>query len=131
MYPTSAARGPRPAIVGECIGKHLYTEGSYCPLRWEPSAIDIATARGMYLTWHDGLVNLASTLAGRLTAYEPVPPMASPDPWRNPDPARMTWHTVVTKVMAALPLKWPRSAPTRAKKWRLGQAILRPGKGGK
>jgi hypothetical protein len=103
-YPTSAARGPRPVIVGECIGTHLYAEGSYCPLRWEPLS-DRHCNGARYLTWDDGLVNLASSLAGRLTAYEPLPPAASAHPWRNPDPARVTWRTVVTKAMAALPLK--------------------------
>src|SRR5262249_44753954 len=38
-YPTPATHGGGARIVGECIGRHRYIEGSYCPLRWEPSPL--------------------------------------------------------------------------------------------
>jgi hypothetical protein len=62
-----AARGARAAAghVGgrvPCEGRNRYSWGSYCPLRWEPSPIDIALARAEYAAWHRGLATLADTL---------------------------------------------------------------------
>src|SRR5262245_45552038 len=59
--PTPAARGPGSAVVGECIRKGLYAEGSYCPVRWWPSPINVAEARADYLAWWRGLEQLART----------------------------------------------------------------------
>ncbi len=75
----------RPSIVGECKGRHRYTAGSYCPLRWFPSPVTIAMSRAEYVAWHHGLVTLARTLV--LRDYQAVVPAAPDAPWRHEDRA--------------------------------------------
>ncbi len=76
-----ALKGPNAMIVGECKGRNLYTIGSYCPLRWEPSPLSILSSRADYVAWHKGLVTLAETLD--LKKFVVLPPKASATPWWN------------------------------------------------
>lgn len=68
-----------PAIVGECRAKNYYTTGTYCPIEWSPSPVQIVLGRADYHLWHRALVSLVATLA--LTDHEALPPEASPTPW--------------------------------------------------
>lgn len=74
-----ADRGTHAKIVGECKGRDLYTVGSYCPLRYEPSPITVVHSRADYAAWHKGLVVLSETLS--LEKFVALPPKASPTPW--------------------------------------------------
>ncbi|MGH6875947.1 MAG: hypothetical protein ACREHV_01075 [Rhizomicrobium sp.] len=67
------------AIVGECRGKNLYTEGSHCPLAWSPSPLSIVLERAEYFLWHQALTTLAETL--ELNEHEATKPAASAAPW--------------------------------------------------
>lgn len=124
-YSTPAPRGPGVMIVGECRGHNLYTSGSYCPLRWEPSIVSVAIARAEYVVWFDALRALVEALGGMLALFEPTGPGASPDPWRNPDPEASVIASQFPVPTKALPLKHPRPAPRRATGYRLGQGIPR------
>ncbi len=73
------ARGGGFAIVGECRGRDLYTPGSYCPLTWSPSPLQIVLDRADYFLWHAALVHLAKTLD--LREHEPLLPEAPATPW--------------------------------------------------
>jgi hypothetical protein len=77
-----ATKGPHASVVGECKGRNLYTSGSYCPLRWEPSPLSIVMARAEYAAWHAGLVRLANDLDMRRHAA--LPPRAPSTPWIDP-----------------------------------------------
>lgn len=74
-----AVKGPYAMVVGECRGRNLYTTGSHCPLRYEPSPISILQSRADYLAWHDGLVRLVAALD--LEKFKPLPPKAPQIPW--------------------------------------------------
>src|SRR5262245_23588633 len=59
-------------IVGKSYGRprlgrggafRYYTEGSYCPLRFEPSLEEVAWSRAEWLCWRSGLVALVADLA--------------------------------------------------------------------
>lgn len=107
-YPVKA-RG-RPKMIGECRGKGLYTEGSHCPISWEPSPIAMAQERADYLAWWRGLAQLASTL--ELAAHTVLPPAAPEFPWNEPaagraQPPRI--FKVGTETRVPLPLKPDRS----------------------
>lgn len=78
-----STRGHGPKIVGECKARNWYTTGSYCPLVWEPSAIEVAEARADYLAWWRGLVRLVKLLRGQLTRFAPLMPAAPEMPWRE------------------------------------------------
>lgn len=77
MVPTT--RGANASIVGECLRKNVYTEGSYCPLRWAPSPLSIVTARAEYAAWHAGLTWLAESI--ELRKFVALPPKAPAAPW--------------------------------------------------
>jgi hypothetical protein len=77
--PTLAERSALSKIIGKCKGKNLYTTGSYCPLRWEPSPVDVVLARSDYLMWHQALVALSESL--KLTQHIALPPAANRAPW--------------------------------------------------
>ena len=77
-----SVRGHGPKIYGECKGKNYYTPGSYCPLAWAPSPLDIAEARADYLAWWRALALLTRQLTGRLVRYTPLAPAAPEMPWR-------------------------------------------------
>lgn len=98
----SATRGRGFAVVGECRGKDLYTAGSYCPLAWEPSPIEIIQARADYAVWHDALTRLAATL--ELEDFEPLPPAASAAPWHDEQKTERVWSYAVAPA-TPLPLK--------------------------
>lgn len=74
-----AERGVNAKIVGECRGKDLYTVGSYCPLRYEPSPMSVVHSRADYAAWRQGLVVLSETLL--LEKFIPLPPKAPATPW--------------------------------------------------
>jgi hypothetical protein len=73
-------------IIGRCKGKDLYTNGSYCPLRWVPNAGEINAARLEYQAWWGGLWFLAHAL--RLSEHEATGPAAMVAPWNMP-PAKV------------------------------------------
>lgn len=101
-YQTPAAHGRGPKIIGECRGKNLYTAGSYCPLRWSPSPIDVVLGRADYHVWRRALTSLAETL--ELTSHIPLLPAASAMPWQAPEkPSRIFSYAVAKQ--APLPLK--------------------------
>jgi hypothetical protein len=75
-----------PVLIGECRAKDLYTTGSHCPLRYEPSPQTIAQARADYLAWWRGLSTLAATL--QLADHDVLPPAAPEYPWNEPEPPR-------------------------------------------
>jgi hypothetical protein len=86
---TPAAHGRRPKIVGECRGRNLYTAGSYCPLRWSPSPIEVVLGRADYRAWRAALIALCETL--ELEKHVALAPPASASPWlacRWLDPGR-------------------------------------------
>ena len=78
--PIAAARGPNASVIGECRGKNLYSTGSYCPIRWSPSALSIAESRADYLAWWRGLRHLSDVL--ELESFQALPPVVPEMPWR-------------------------------------------------
>ncbi|MCC6172049.1 MAG: hypothetical protein IT481_08475 [Gammaproteobacteria bacterium] len=116
-YPVPAAKGAvgRAAIVGECRGKNLYTTGSHCPLRWEPSPVVFALARAEYAAWHRGLCTLAETLV--LDRHVALPPRAPAQPWSEREPEAQVL-AVGERPRTRLPLRPPRE--------RMGPAVRRP-----
>lgn len=77
-----AERGPNVKVVGERWARNVYSPGSHCPLRYEPSVIAIAEARADYFAWWWGQKVLAETLV--LNAHVVLPPSAPPTPWLDP-----------------------------------------------
>lgn len=109
-----AERGkPMPKLVGECKGKDRYTTGSYCPLQWDPTAMDVAAVRAAYVCWHHGLTLLAETL--ELVDYVALPPAAPALPWLDQsEPAMRVWRVGERdRSERPLPLKpeRPRAGP--------------------
>jgi hypothetical protein len=119
-----AAHGRGVKIVGRCRAKNLYTEGSYCPLRWLPSPIDVVLGRADYHVWHQSLVRLSQTLV--LAAHEALPPAASAAPWREAEkPARV--HAYAVARQRPLPLKPPRdhvALPPKKTRSNKGRSLL-------
>ena len=76
-FPIASRRGAM--IVGECRAKNYYTTGTYCPVEWRPSPLQIILSRADYHLWHRALCGLAETL--NLSEHEALPPEASPAPW--------------------------------------------------
>ncbi|SFM00286.1 hypothetical protein SAMN03159423_4842 [Bradyrhizobium sp. NFR13] len=74
-----AERGVNAKIIGECRGKDLYTVGSYCPLRYDPSPMTVVHSRADYAAWHRGLLVLSETL--ELEKFVALPPKAPATPW--------------------------------------------------
>lgn len=117
--PTPARHGPGHAIVGKCIRKGVYTEGTYCPLRWEPSPLHIANVRADYVAWHWGLRRLAETL--ELMTRIVLPPAAPQYPWHRNDhePPRTIFRSREFVSRRPLPLKPARPlAGPPASKWK-------------
>lgn len=106
-----------PSIIGKRGGRNLYTIGSHCPLRWEPSPITIALARADYAAWHHGLCVLADTL--ELEAHEVERPAAPAQPWVTGEAARSVYFAGGPVSSAPLPVKpvrkvaGPRPPPPR------------------
>lgn len=82
-------KGRGVALIGECRGKNLYTDGSYCPLRWSPSPLQIVLDRADYLLWHQALTTLSETLA--LSAHQATKPAAPAAPWIGGEIAHRTY----------------------------------------
>lgn len=107
-----ALKGTNAMIDGECRGRNLYSAGSNCPLRWEPSPLSIVSSRAEYVAWHHGLTLLAQTL--QTEKFNPLPPKASQTPWLEslePEQAvRSVMPTPSNRVAGwgTLPLKPPR-----------------------
>jgi hypothetical protein len=82
---TQPARGPAGGamVVGECYGRDRYSVGSHCPVRWDPSPVEIARRRATYVAWWDGLIRLAVALDGILRSLIILPPRASAAPWAS------------------------------------------------
>lgn len=98
-------RGPKNKgkVVGECWGKDRYSEGSYCPLRWEPRPLAIALARLDYAAWHRGLCILAETLD--LARHVALPPTAPAQPWHEAETPRRIFEVGERTRGDKLPLK--------------------------
>jgi hypothetical protein len=80
--PVASKQDPsRPALIGECRGRNLYTAGSYCPIEYDPSPLSIAVDRAEYCAWHRGLVTLATALD--LEDHIALSPGAPEMPWRG------------------------------------------------
>lgn len=104
-----SSRGAGSEIVGECRGKNLYTLGSYCPLRWDPSPLSIIMSRAEYVAWHYGLGKLSETL--ELEKFIVLPPTAPSTPWLDGRELPRRVFKTGLKPMKTLPL-----APTRGRK---------------
>lgn len=105
-----ADKGKGPKIVGECKGRNLYTAGSYCPLRWEPSPLSIVMARAEYAAWYAGMSQLAARLD--LVDHIALAPAAAPTPWLDAPVSKPEPVVIRPSVrMQALPLAPQRSAP--------------------
>ncbi len=119
------ARGPAgsAAIVGECRGAGKYTAGSYCPLKWVPSVIELARQRANYVGWHDGLGRLCQTLRnGRLEAFEPTAPECASEPWNHSESAPRVLRDTISRPLTKLPDHWQRPVASRRPQMRLGAA---------
>jgi hypothetical protein len=88
-----AASGPNAMMVGDCRGRNLYSIGSYCPLKWEPSPLSIVSSRAEYVAWHDGLTRIADTIL--LAKFTPLPPKASRTPWLDDAEPKMEVRPVM------------------------------------
>lgn len=121
--PVMAKSGPagRAMLVGSCEGKDRYSFGAHCPLRWEPSPVTIAIARGDYAAWHHGLVLLAETL--RLDRHEALPPAAPALPWLDgPEPKRRVF-LVGERAAGVKPLPLKPSRPLTASPLRRNRKV--------
>jgi hypothetical protein len=107
-FQTPALHGRGAKIVGECRGKNLYTAGSYCPLRWSPSPIEVVLGRADYHVWRQALIRLSQTL--ELKDHEALPPAASAMPWLKPDEKHRVFSYAIGK-QRPLPLKPSRPHP--------------------
>jgi hypothetical protein len=118
------ARGPAgsAAIVGECRGADKYKSGSYCPLKWAPSVIELARQRANYVGWYDGLGRLCTELRGRLEDFEATPPECSPEPWNRSEPTVRVLRETVSRPLTRIPEHWPRPIATKRPQMRLGAA---------
>jgi hypothetical protein len=100
--PVPASRGPGFAVVGECYGRDRYQLGAYCPLRWDPSPMEIADARAEYLAWHRGLLMLCERL--ELRGYIAARPGAPEMPWRAPQDSIRVVYEAPVRPQGRLPL---------------------------
>lgn len=92
----AADRGRGAKLIGECKGKNLYETGSFCPLSWWPSPLQVALDRAEYLLWHRALTTLADQLV--LAEHEAQKPDASPAPWIKPEISRRTFRQAQTRT---------------------------------
>lgn len=112
-YQIPGRRGP--LLVGECRGKNLYSAGSYCPLRWAPSPVEIVLGRADYHLWHRALRSLAQTL--NLTQHEALPPAAPGAPWLAEEKKRAVWSYAVAT---------PKPLPLRPQRKKAGARNKKP-----
>jgi hypothetical protein len=113
-YQIPARRGPM--IIGECRGRNLYTAGSYCPLRWAPSPVEIVLGRADYHLWRRGLVSLAQTL--ELKEHIALMPKASPAPWLTPEEKM--------RVLSSYPIARQKPLPLAPQRKRTGSPPKKP-----
>jgi hypothetical protein len=79
--------GSRVKIVGKSYGRsangkwRYYTEGSFCPLRYQPTIEEIAASRDEWMLWHAGLVTLVGLLRNVLAEHLPFGPDVPVRPW--------------------------------------------------
>jgi hypothetical protein len=122
-FPIPASRGSNPEVVGDCRGKNLYTIGSYCPLRWDPSPLSIVMSRAEYVAWHYGLAKLAEIL--ELEKFTVLPPKAPRLPWldgaapprrviRTPSKSMKTLPLGPLRDRAGPPRRHPKAGPVRS-----------------
>jgi len=105
----SAGRGFE--VIGECRGHNLYTAGSYCPLTWSPSPLQIVLDRADYFLWHHALTTLSETL--KLSEHEATKPAASRAPWRDGEIAHRTYKQEPDRAAFSLrDVERPRAGPT-------------------
>lgn len=105
----SAGRGFE--VIGECRGHNLYTAGSYCPLTWSPSPLQIVLDRADYFLWHQALTTLSETLD--LSGHEATKPAASAAPWRDGEIAHRTYKQEPDRAAFSLrDVERPRAGPT-------------------
>ena len=64
---------------GESQRRVNYITGAACVLQWVPSAIELAEARGSYIAWYSGLIEIVRSI--QLTAYIAELPEAPFLPW--------------------------------------------------
>lgn len=121
QFVPSAKNETRPSIVGECKGRNLYSAGSYCPLKWEPSPLSIALARLEYAVWHRGLCTLAETL--ELSRHAPLPPSASAQPWDETRAPQRIFIVGECKRSDQLPLKPQRDTMGPTKRTKRASAV--------
>lgn len=67
-------------VEGRTISAGQYSEGSYCPLSYDPSPMNIIEARFDYFAWWTALVELSQE-RWNLVDHEPLPPLSPPAPW--------------------------------------------------
>ncbi len=124
-----AAGGLKAKVEGECRGKNLYTAGSYCPLVWSPSPLEIVSGRMDYFAWYHGLMKLSEILV--LEKFEPLPPKAAPLPWIDADewtsriiPVEANGRNDVRKwgTLPLVPVR-PRAGPPRRRGKNEGKLI--------
>ena len=84
--------GSRIRVVGKSYGRasngkwRYYTEGSHCPLRFEPTVEEVAQSRADWTAWLTGLQELVLGLRGHLSEHWPVGPRWPLEPWNEPQP---------------------------------------------
>ncbi len=116
-----------PMLVGECRGKNLYTAGSYSPLRWAPSPVEIVLGRADYHVWRRALLALSQTL--NLTAHQALPPAASAAPWLEPEKTekKRRVHSYAVANQKPLPLRPQRKLagpPSKKPRANKGRSVL-------
>lgn len=123
---TRPPRGPGQTIViGEYVGHGSWKAGAYCPIRWDPSPVEIAMRRAAYAVWFDGLCRLAEGLD--LEDHVALPPSCPPRPWLKDEPQGAVLSGGKPMMPGMGPLKPLRQTAVGAKKRRLGSAIERTG----
>jgi hypothetical protein len=63
-------------------GRHDLDREPRCPLSWHGLQA-IGVARAQYFAWQVALAKLAIDLAGKLSQWEPMPPIVRPYPWHT------------------------------------------------
>lgn len=117
-------RGPgQSVVIGEYVGHGRWKAGAACPIRWDPSPVEIAMRRGAYAAWWDGLSRLAEGL--RLADHVALPPSCAPRPWLKGGAQGAVLSAGGPRPSAIVPLKPARETAVGAQKRRLGSAVPR------
>ena len=125
---TVPERGKAPMVVGECRGRNLYLEGSYCPVSYTPSPVDIVLQRAEYLIWHHALGLVCESLdrVTWLADHVALRAEAPREPWRNGEAKKVILTVGTKKPLARLPLRPDRARAGKNTKPRIGSAVRRP-----